>query len=146
MMIRAVLSSFLFLIPIYVSFLTRDTTGLFMFSIAMGMSIANYSHTFHINELRRTFFMQIDMVYMYLMSCYIMYESLFMYPFMMVLSSALFNYVIYFQLGYAPIEYYTRYQKKMHVVFHIVGVSTLTFFRYYHLLVNTNLRTGSLCV
>jgi hypothetical protein len=130
-MIRTVCSSFLFLFPIYLSYVLRDTLGLFMFSIAMGMSIANHSHSFHPNKNRRELFKRMDIVYIHAMSIYIFLHAFYKFNTMFVLFMGILNYSVYLQLGERSIEYYSSYEKKVHVFFHFIGVFTLTFIRYY---------------
>lgn len=130
-MIRTVFSSFLFLIPIYLSHVCKDTLGLFMFSIAMGISIANHSHSFHPNKNRRDLFKRIDIVYIHMLSIYIFLHAFYKFNLIFVLCMGVFNYGVYRQLGQKSMEYYSSYEKKVHVFFHLIGVFTLTFIRYY---------------
>ena len=130
-MIRTVFSSFLFLLPIYISHVVYDTLGLFMFSIAMGMSIANHSHSFHPNKNRKILFNRIDVIYIHMMSIYIFLCAFYKFHVIFVVFMGIFNYGIYLQLGSKSIEYYSSYEKKLHVFFHLIGIVTLTFIRYY---------------
>ena len=131
-MIRTILSSFLFLIPIYISYEVRDKVGLFMYSIAMGMSIANHSHTFHTNLFRRTLFMRLDIIYISFIAFYHVLYSLYYINVILVCIGTFVNYYIYHQLSVVGrIEDYNQRLKRMHVLFHLVGISTLTISRYY---------------
>ena len=130
-MIRTILSSFLFLLPIYVSFLKQDTLGLFMFTIAMGLSIANHSHTFHTNYSRKLLFQRMDVVYMHCLGGVIGIQSYSKYPLFLVLIVSLINYQLYINLGNREIEHYNSFQRSLHVVFHIIGITSLTVGRYY---------------
>ena len=100
--------------------------GLFMFTIGMGISIANHSHTYHHLAFRRKLFMKIDIYYMYALGTYITYESGLDFINGLII---LLNALIFLNLGDA-IEFYTEKQKMTHVLFHIVGISSLTYFRF----------------
>lgn len=147
-MITTIFSSFLFLLPIYMAHINNDTIGLFIFTIAMGISIANHSHTYHKNKCRRILFLNIDCYYMLIMALYILYNSLYKFDLYIVILIALLNYYIYCQLCdnkpehskyklnkyliKPSIEYYTKSQEKIHVLFHITGIISLTFARYWN--------------
>lgn len=128
-MIRTIFSSFYFLLPIYCSFLYRDLLGLLMFTIGMGVSIANHSHTFHHLLFRRKLFMKIDIYYMYALGIYVSIDS-FLYDVFITSFIVLLNAIIFLNLGNDRIEYYTEKEKRIHVLFHLVGISSLTFFRF----------------
>jgi hypothetical protein len=136
-MIYTVFSSFFFLLPIYLSYVVRDIVGLFMFSIAMGLSIANHSHSFHHNQYRRELFKRMDIWYIHLISIYLAVNAFYIFHYLFVCGLILLNYGIYYQLGSLSIEYYSPYKKKVHVLFHIVGISTFTFIRYHNIFILT---------
>jgi len=145
-MIPTIFSSFLFLLPIYMAHIHNDTIGLFIFTIAMGISIANHSHTYHKNKFRRILFLNIDCYYMLIMTLYILYNSLYKFDLYIIIIIALLNYYIYCQLCdnkpehskyklnkyliKPSIEYYTKSQEIIHILFHITGIISLTFARY----------------
>lgn len=130
-MIRTVCSSFLFLLPIYTSHVNGDTVHLMLFAIAMGISIANHSHTFHSNLDRRLLFMKIDIFYMTTLSGYLISNSIYNSQLdqRIVFLLVAVNYGIIHQLGDKRIEFYTEAQRKWHVIFHITGIITMTIAR-----------------
>ena len=131
-MIRTICSSFLFLIPIYIAHVKNDTPHLIIFNIAMGLSIANHSHTFTRIFERRKLFRAIDTVYMYSLSGYLLSSSVYnnILDAKIALFLALMNYSIYRQLGDGYIESYTDLQKNIHVLFHTTGILSFTVARY----------------
>ena len=130
-MIRTICSSFLFLLPIYISHVNGDTAHLMLFSTAMGISIANHSHTFHGNLDRRLLFMKIDIFYMTTLSGYLITNSIYnsQLDARIVFLLVAINYGIFRQLGEKRIEFYTEAQRKLHVVFHISGILSMTLAR-----------------
>jgi hypothetical protein len=129
-MIRTVLSSFFFLLPIYISFVKQDVIGLFLFTIGMGLSIANHSHSFHLHLHRKHFFNRIDVWYMHILACYTVIHGLSRIHPLYVASIAVLNLIIYKCLGEGLKEDYNKVQKNGHVFFHIIGISSFTLLRY----------------
>ena len=127
-MIPTIFTSFLFLIPIYFAHIKGDTMILFILIIAMGISIANHSHTFHGNKFRRHLFKNIDMTYMFILALYTLYIASFKFNYMIIIFVILLNYMIYSQLGdYSDmIENYNTNQQYLHILFHIIGIATIT--------------------
>jgi len=136
-MIRTICSSFYFIVPTYISFRMRDTFGLFVSTIGMGVSIANHSHTFTMIPFRKNLFRMIDSSFMKGMGVIFFTEALIRYPIRMkflVFVLGTMTAMFFRSLGDTPIEEYTEYQKNMHVLFHFFGISIFTFFRYYRYL------------
>ena len=127
-MLRTICSSFLFLIPIYISHKKNDTVHLMLFATAMGISISNHSHTFHEDKRRRKLFCYIDMSFMYVFSGYIMFDTIYRNVIdpKVAIILLLLNYSIYSQLGNGYIESYTEKQKYLHVLFHTTGILSMT--------------------
>jgi hypothetical protein len=96
--------------------------------MAMGISIANHSHTFHSNQLRRELFCRIDCFYMVTMAIYIFAKTLYTGNIdrRLFLPFVFMNCLIFAKLGNKYIELYTENQRNWHVLFHIIGIISLT--------------------
>jgi len=129
-MICTITSSFFFLFPIYLSHIRHDTFGVMMFSIAMGLSIANHSHSFTKDGFRRKLYQYIDVSYMHLMSICIIFQACLKVHFSIILLLAYMNYSIYHSIGSISLEHYGDKEKRIHVFFHIIGILSLTLGRY----------------
>jgi len=131
-MIRTICSSFLFLFPIYVCHKNNDTFHMMLFSIGMGVSVANHSHTFHPDKTRRLLFGLIDCTFMVVFAIYLLVDTFYRETIdrRAALVLATVNTAIFYQLGGENIELYTERQRIIHVIFHITGILTLTISRY----------------
>lgn len=120
------------MIPIYISHKKNDTLHLMLFVTAMGISIANHSHTFHGDKFRRKVICYTDMTFMYGFSSYLIVDTLYrnIVDPKIALFIVLCNYTIYCQLGDGYIESYTDKQKWLHVLFHTTGILSMTASRF----------------
>jgi len=131
-MLRTVCSSFLFLFPIYLSHKKQDTIHLFLYTVAMGISIANHSHTFNKDFERRKIVCLIDTIYMHSFAAYLLFYSIYKKTLdkRITCFMVLLNYYIFRQLGDDYIEGYNETQKNIHVIFHLTGIYGLTISRF----------------
>ena len=132
-MIPTILSSFSFIFPIYLSKRYNDTNGLLLFSSAMGISITNHSHSFHTDSYRRMLFSKIDVYFFYLFTIFLMisgyYEKRIKLLHLFIIITI--NGLLYGPLRNLYLENYSSFQIKMHVLFHLFGISSLTFLRFH---------------
>jgi len=131
-MIRTICSSFLFLLPVYISHVQGDTFHLMLFTVAMGISIANHSHTFHKDKIRRSIFCGVDCCFMAMLAIYSGFDTIYRQTMDSRLACflAALNIFLFRQFGHKYIEDYTETQRKWHVVFHFSAILTLTVSRY----------------
>jgi len=124
--IRTICTSFLFIIPIYTAHIQNNTQHMILFCIAMGISVANHSHSYHTNKIRRKLFKSIDCNFMLGLALYLLIKSLYksLYNKYLIIITSI-NYSIYKQIGSENIEYYTEVQKQWHILFHITGITTM---------------------
>ena len=74
--IRTICTSFLFIIPIYTAHIQNNTQHMILFCIAMGISVANHSHTYHTNQIRRNLFKSIDCNFMLGLAVYLLIKTM----------------------------------------------------------------------
>jgi hypothetical protein len=130
-MIPTVLSSFCFVFPIYLSYVYQDVLALFLFSFGMGLSIANHSHTFHPDQFRRELFQTMDVMYMELLTLYLVVDASYRVSYLSIAALIWLNSSIFRRLGKFPIEQYTQEQRILHVWFHVVGISSFCYLRFF---------------
>ena len=129
-MIQVIASSFLFILPIFVSHLLQDTIGVLLYSVALGVSVANHSHTFHPDSYRRELFKHIDVYYMHFLAVIMVLQSVRVLSFSFILFLFFIYYGFYSSLGSKPMEQYTSLQSKLHVYFQLVSILLITMVRY----------------
>ncbi len=132
-MIQPIASSFLFILPILVSHLVQDTVGVVLFSVALGVSVANHSHTFHSDSYRRDVFKHIDVYYMHFLTFVLVVQSLRVLSFSFILFLSFIYYGFYSSLGSKPIEQYTPLQSKLYVYFQLASILLITMVRYVYM-------------
>jgi len=125
--IRTIGTSFLFILPIYTAHKQNDTQNMILFCIAMGISIANHSHTYHTNKRRRELFKTIDCNFMLGLAIYLLIKAMnkSILNKYLITSITIINYALYKKTGTKNIEYYTETQKRWHILFHISGITTM---------------------
>ena len=134
-MIPTICSSFYFIYPIYLSKKYNDTNGLLLFSTGMALSLTNHSHSFHTDLYRRNLFSKIDVYFFYIFTIFLMISSYcenrikLKHLFIILIT----NGILYGPLRNIYLEQYSSFQIKMHVLFHLFGISSLTFLRFYKL-------------
>ena len=132
-MIPTIFSSFYFLMPIYLSKKYNDTNAVILFSSAMGISLVNHSHSFHTNSFRRLLFSKLDVYFFYIFAIYLMsagiYERRIKLSHLFIIITI--NSILYGPQSHLYLENYKSYHVKMHILFHLFGISSLTFLRFY---------------
>lgn len=127
---RTVLSSFLFIYPLNHAYHYRDLWMVNLCAIAVGLSVANHSHTWHGNPERRKLFRQLDIAFMYFLLLYVIYPCFVCYGCIvhtgMIVSIIAFIYFIMLGGKVKQIEDYNAWQKNGHVLFHVVSIVGLT--------------------
>jgi len=130
-MIHYIVSSFSFLIPIYLSYLYRDIVGLFLFSIGMGISIAHYSHLFHRDEMSRGMFKLMNLLYMDVLAVYLIVDAIYRISYWKIMVIVVLNCYLYEKLGIQSIEQYSKKDQLQYIVFHIMGVCSFCYLRFF---------------
>jgi len=127
-----ILSSFLFIFPIVMCHTLRDTNGLILFSTGMGLSIANHSHRLHSIEYRRLLFNRIDRMFFHTFTPYLLIDAyLHNMSFFLLFFIFSLNTFFWLLIGPSSPENYNTLEKRLHALFHVVGISSFTFLRFY---------------
>ena len=125
-----IFSSFFFLFPIMMCHLHQDTSGVLAFGTGMGLSIANHSHRVHPIKFQRQLFNRLDRLFFYSFVPYLLVQAyLHHLRFVYVLSIFLLNSFFWFLIGKKSPSSYGRFEKIAHSIFHLVGISSMTFLR-----------------
>ena len=124
-----ILPLFLFLLPIYLSYYFYDTIGLFMYSIAMGMSIASHCSTFFIIICNKR--IRLDLIYLYWFTFYHFLLLLYSFDYLFIFSIILFHIILFCQLD----NDFRGLKRRilLHVLFYSSSIITVTIIRYYKL-------------
>ena len=130
-MIHYIVSSFSFLVPIYFSYLFRDTVALFLFSIGMGISIAHYSHLFHRDEFCRGLFKLMNLMYMDVLAVYLIVDAIYRISYWKIAFIIFLNCYLYEKLGMQSIDQYNSKGQLQYILFHIIGVCSFCYLRFF---------------
>ena len=132
-MIRTIASSFLFLYPVYMSLNYYDYSMMYLCVLALPISVANHSHSWHPDTFRRNLFQCIDISYMLMLTgyavypCFISFECTKLVVYQFARMAVLYLYILG-GLG-TSIEQYNEFQRCVHVWFHYVSIIGLTHIR-----------------
>jgi len=130
---RTIASSFFFIFPINFCYYYGDLYHLNLIVICFGLSVANHSHNFFTHDPFRKnsirFLDEIFNFYNVLYTSYTGLNNLNCYAYC-TFNFMLISYIYFSYLRYTRNENYTNKQKTIHALWHLLGISLLSHYKY----------------
>jgi len=123
-----ILPLFLFTLPIYISYYVRDTFGLFMFTITMGISIASQSNIDSSYQIGKKSIRPL-IIYLYGFGCYHFFQLVTRFHYVITFILTIYHLLLFIKLDDSL--GFNRKNNFLHAVFYVSCIITITFIRYY---------------